>query len=731
VLDGCSRRYFDVRKKYLVIIFGLLLVPSTLATYQVTEITGDEEIAAGDTLNFQLNTSEEANYTADLIDSSGDVIFSDSDIPLRYNRTYGSNETFYVYGFNYTLSEDARVGEWSSSAFNGFSQVNETSFDVVADELRIIETESFPYFKNTDDQVFIETNITNAEEEADSVSITVSNTSVGQEEMQKVRETEAIETYRYNAGELDKGTYDYEIEMEGAQGTQETSSGYFEVYSGNRDADNANINIGIASLCGTSVTQFRPPGGGILPTARSGSFLMSFTNNASSFSNVTAELNVTFQNETEWRPEDGKEEIGPQINKTYEPINGTNLNPAESFSAARTFPETNQTGYYLGRLEINTECRITDGAAQDPIVYDTQTVNLTEYVNFRVLVAGGDTGGAGDPIEEPTPRDANQTGEESNQTIEGDNDNPGQTPVPEPEPVPEPVPDPIPALSLNIEAVNSSVSSPRGGFQEVQLRMENLANQTIENLTINPRTDNLPGDWGSQPASVAELEANETVNRSVFLNPSQNVEPGTYRVSIFGDNGDRLLDVERIDFTVFENITESSIRISEAPEVLRISSGSNQTVPLLIQNLGSETVENSTLTVQNLEDCGQASGSYTTDIEPNATQSISLNISSVQEVRECDATIIVSTPDGAYSFADMRVEVVPEEGVVPPELRFPVFATAWTLVLILYSVVMTRYNLKSLRLKVPYLMLIVGEAVIFLYIATEFYGIIPPELLPF
>jgi hypothetical protein len=79
----------------------------------------------------------------------------------------------------------------------------------------------------------------------------------------------------------------------------------------------------------------------------------------------------------------------------------------------------------------------------------------------------------------------------------------------------------------------------------------------------------------------------------------------------------------------------------------------------------------------------------------------------------------------------MRVEVVPEEGVVPPELRFPVFATAWTLVLILYSVVMTRYNLKSLRLKVPYLMLIVGEAVIFLYIATEFYGIIPPELLPF
>ncbi|MFT4868961.1 MAG: hypothetical protein ACI83Q_000577 [Colwellia polaris] len=719
-----------VRKKIALMALTALIIPSALASYQVTEVTGDEEIAAGDALNFKLNTTEEANYTADLIDSSGDVVFSNSELPFLKNQSV-QNETHYIYGFNYTLSEDARVGSWKSSAYNGFSQVSEYRFEVVAQELRIVETESFPFFKNTDDNVIIQTNVTNAEEEVDSISLTVSNTSIQDSEMQKVQSTDAIDTYQYNTGELGQGSYSYDVNLQGSEGTQKSVSKNFEVYSSNRDADHSDINVGIASLCGTSVTQFRPPGGGILPTGREGSFLLSFTNNASSTSNVTASLNVTFQNETEWSPEDGLEEIGNQTNKTYEAMNETDLTPASSFSAARTFPKTNQTGYYLGRLKVNTECRITDGAIQDPIVYGTQTANTTDYVNFRVLVAGGDTGGSGEPIEEPIPRDANQTGEESNETVEGDNDNPGQTPVPEPEPVPEPVPDPIPALSLNIEAVNSSVSTPRGGFQEVELRLENLANASIENLTISPQISNLPGDWASQQASVSELSPNETAKRSIFLNPSQNVRPGTYRVSIYGGNGERLLDVERIDFTVFENTTESSIRISEAPEVVRISSGESQTIPLLVENLGEEAVENSTLTVQNLEDCGEASGSYSTSIQPNSSESISLNITSVSELRECDATIIVSTPEGSYSFADMRVEVVPDEGFVPPELRFPIFATAWTVLLILYSVVMTRYNLNSLRLKIPYLVLIVVEAVIFLYIATEFYGIIPPELLPF
>ncbi len=724
-------------KKTFLLLIAVTILPLGLAEFSVYQSSGDEEIAAGDKVKFELNVSESNNYTLELLDNQDDLILSDEPMKLMdTNVNQSANQTnttdpYYLYRNNYSLSQDARVGEWQATVFDNVSELNSTTFQVIPDELRILSSEFKPFFKNTQDDLEAFSDITNPEESVQAFNLTIedlsNNTTSDNLPMNIAGESTSIKEYELNLGQLSAGEYGYEFNLLGENGTTNTETGSFEVYPKYRDADRADINVGIASLCGVAVPRFRTPGGGIHPSGREGSFLFSFLNNASSQANVTADLNVTFQNKTEWQPEDGPEAIGPSISKTYSTINQTDLLPSQSFSRAKTFPGTNRTGYYLARLNITAECSITDGAAQDPQIYGTETFDLTAFKNFRVLVAGGETGGSGDPVEEPTPRDANQTGEESNETIEGDNDNPGQTPVPEPLPEPEP----IPTLSLNIESYQGSVSAPRGGFSEVRLRLENLADQTVGNLTIEPETGNLPGTWDSQSASVTELEPNETLNRSVFLNPGEDVQPGTYRVSIFGDNGERLLDVERVDFEVFENITETGVRISEAPDVVRIESGESQTIPFLVENLGEETIENSTISVQNLEGCGQTLGNYSTTIEPNASQSLSLNIDAVSEVRDCNATVIVSTDQGSYSFADMRIEIVPDQGIVPPELRFPVFASAWTLLLILYSVAMTRFELDSLRLKVPYLALIIGETVIFLYIATEYYSIIPPEILPF
>ncbi len=728
-------------KKTFLLLIAVTILPLGLADFSVYQSSGGAEIAAGDKVTFELNVSEDNNYTLELLDSQDDLILSDEPMKMvETNVNQSANQTnttdpYYLYRNNYSLSQDARVGEWQATVFNDVAQVNTTSFQVIPDELRILNSQFQPFFKNTQDDVEAVSEITNPEESVQAFNLTIedlSNNTTSEDLPMKIAEqTTSIKEYELNLGRLSAGEYGYEFNLLGEDGTTDTETGSFEVYPKYRDADRAEIDVGIASLCGVAVNRFRTPGGGIHPTEKEGSFLFGFLNNASSQANVTADLNVTFQNETEWEPEDGREEIGPSINKTYSTINETDVLPSQSFSRVKTFPGTNRTGYYLARLNVTAECLITDGAAQDPQIYGTETFDLTAFKNFRVLVAGGETGGTGDPVEEPRPRDANQTGEESNETIEGDNDNPGQTPVPEPEPEPVPEPDPVPALSLNIESYQGTVSAPRGGFSEVRLRLENLANQTVGNLTIEPETENLPGTWDSQSASVTELEPNETLNRSVYLNPGEDVQPGTYRVSIFGDNSERLLDVERVDFEVFENITETGVRISEAPDVVRIESGESQTIPFLIENLGEDTIENSTISVQNLEGCGQTLGNYSATIEPNASQSLSLNIDAVSEVRDCNATVIVSTEQGSYSFADMRIEIVPDQGVVPPELRFPVFASAWTLLLILYSVAMTRFELDSLQLKVPYLALIIGEAVIFLYIATEYYSIIPPEILPF
>jgi hypothetical protein len=58
-------------------------------------------------------------------------------------------------------------------------------------------------------------------------------------------------------------------------------------------------------------------------------------------------------------------------------------------------------------------------------------------------------------------------------------------------------------------------------------------------------------------------------------------------------------------------------------------------------------------------------------------------------------------------------------------------AFAWTAILVLYAILTRRYELDSMLVKLPFLMLILGESVIVLYLAANYYGLIPQGLLPF
>ncbi|MFB6076663.1 MAG: hypothetical protein ABEK12_00855, partial [Candidatus Nanohaloarchaea archaeon] len=62
-------------------------------------------------------------------------------------------------------------------------------------------------------------------------------------------------------------------------------------------------------------------------------------------------------------------------------------------------------------------------------------------------------------------------------------------------------------------------------------------------------------------------------------------------------------------------------------------------------------------------------------------------------------------------------------GVVPPRFRFPLVAALWTVLLVLYAVVSRRFGLDSPLVKVPFLLIILGEVVILLYVVAEYYGI--------
>lgn len=696
--------------------------------------SADSEISPGDDIVIELNTSTKDNYTAELIDSEEDVVASGLEFDLLNDSgEVSENSSYFIYRQNYSLDDEAFVGEWTANAFNSFEQVAETQFSVVSDELRLLDHDTIPSFINEEDEAVVTAEVTNVEEDVDSLALSVENTSIQSKEMGLEASSDSTETYITEIAGLSEGKYSYSIDMQGSEGAETSSTGSFEVFPANRDADDSDVSVGIAGLCGVRTSEFRSPGGGLIALNGSGSFAINFLNNASTRADVNADLSVTYENETRWSPEDGSSELGEPMNMSYPEINKS-IDPGQiPNSSVRPFNKTGRLGYYTGLLDVDAECEVSDGVTGTI----TEYFNYTDYVNFRVATAGGGEGGDGEPVgDEAIPRDANQSGSESDQEVEGDNDNPGETEVevevPEPEPVPEPVPepDPIPQLSLNMEVLNTSISSPRGQYTEILLEVENLAGEDIQNVSIGPRSDLLPGQWDSQAATLGSIEGGEKVNRSVFLRPGTDVEPGMYSVSILANN-DRELDLERLEFEVEQEVFEPSISIAEAPESVEIGADSSSSIPFLVRNTGRSSINGTDIEIQNLEACGDVESSDIGEIGVNETRSLNLDVTAGSQLEECETTLIVSAEDGSRSFSRLDIEVVPEDGFVPPELRFPVFASAWTILLVAYSVVMTRFNLDSLQVRLPFLILIAGETAIFLYLSTEMYGLVPRFLLPF
>lgn len=734
-----------MKKALAVVLLVFMVSVGSSASFKV--LTNSSKVTADSNLTFRYNTTDQDDYTLSLTNSREELVLSNTQMNLveSYNVTNSENSTnttnstgeittYYIYEYDYQVPHRPEVGDWKIKVFDGFAMLNSSIFTVYPERLRIVEAKILPNFVTEEDSIKFKARITNVTEPVKTVETTVANTSIKNEELTLESTSSFYSIYTLENGALQQGKYNYTVKLEGETGS-DASKNSFTVYPGNMDADSSTIEASIASLCGVEVARFRPPGGGVISLNGTGSFLVDIRNNASARTNFTANLTVTYQNNSAWHPREGYDELGPELNMSYRPIeSNSSLLPGEVAGPyMRKFNDTDTLGWYTGHLHLSATCQITGGAMKDPQVYGTEHFELTDYANFKVLVGGGGSGDKGNPTgDQAVPRDANTTGAESDQKVKGNNNNPGKTqvPEPEPEPVPEPVPEPTPTVNVNLETWNYSASTDRGRYARIKLEVENIGENPITGLNISPRTGSLPGSWQVRSASVTNLSANSTVNRSVFIQPGEEVTPGTYRIPIYGLT-DRVVDLEKVRLKVNKDIFNSSVRIVESPHTIRIGSGESNAIPLLVRNVGKGPVTEADVRVQNVGSCGEVSVSGIKSIKVNESRSIGIRLNASSKLATCNTTVIVSTKDGSYSFSNIKVEVVPERGVVPPKFRFPLFATAWTILLVVYSIVMTRFDLESLTIRIPFVLLIAVEAAIFLYISANYYSIVPGFLLPF
>lgn len=352
------------------------------------------------------------------------------------------------------------------------------------------------------------------------------------------------------------------------------------------------------------------------------------------------------------------------------------------------------------------------------------------FGNFEIVDAIGDESGG-----------VNNTGNQStNQTIPGNDTNPGRTnvtvpePEPEPEPVPEPEPEPEPepVVRVDIESLNETYSTPQGSFVPADFEISNLGNVPLNDLQLNSLVQRIRGDWDVRNAQVENLSVNETVQRQVFIRPSEDTEPGSYVVPVAAqDDENSTLDLDYFTLNVKEADFVPRMEITESPQTVSLEAETSQQIPVLLENTGRVDLENISARVQNIEDCGTTSSGEIEELAVNGSQSLQLEFSASDSTGECETTLVVSSGGGAYTFSEIDVEITPEAGLIPEEQRVPVIALVWTSVLMLYAFFTREYDLESWTVKGPFIALVMGETMIILYLMANYYGLAVMSFLPF
>lgn len=307
--------------------------------------------------------------------------------------------------------------------------------------------------------------------------------------------------------------------------------------------------------------------------------------------------------------------------------------------------------------------------------------------------------------------------------VEGSSPEPGETPVPEP--------DPNPILSLEMRPLQTEYETPKNKFKEIEMEVENVGVDNISNLQIEPRFSE-DMNWSSQDAQIESLKTGEVTNISVFVKAGLEVSPSVYQIPVYssseeyGDIGNEFVNVE-----VTEEVSRSVLTIGEAPQSISFEQGKNYSLPILLENSGSEDLNNVEIELEGLEGCGEYSSEEVEEIVQGESEDVSINLTTANAIDECSGTIVASSDSGSYAFSEMEIDVVEDKGVLPKEFRVPIIASLWTTVLLAYTVVTQRRGMDSATVKIPMVILILGEVFILMYLSSAYYSFIPSEILPF
>ncbi len=533
-------------------------------------------------------------------------------------------------------------------------------------------------------------------------------------------------------------------------------------------SQDTDVNVSVSESCQVSLYDFEQPGIGtqdhkVIGTNGTGYFSGTLANQGNHDADVAFNLSVTsHENRTLDMPENDTEYVIPPDDN--QPANYSFDTELSTETSIETDEDGNETitgrfedfmlefwadypsGNYTGRADIDYNCGNESGTVKENRTFEVilvdgdgvipDDVGEDDDVDLDVDVdaeeeelndtAEIDTDANESDLEDDAELDADA--DETDDDAEprpGDSPDPGETEVPQPDPSPSPVP----MISVSMQPLNTTYEAPRGRFTEVGMEIENVGEEDIDGMNLEPRFDN--EDWESQDADIESLEVNESLEREVYVNPSEDVSPGMYQIPVYASIDEEDVAIEHINVDVTQDIFVGSLAIQESPRNLAFEMNQSRNIPILLENMGEEDLNDVTVELQNSEDCGEYEAETLETLSPEEQVSVDIGFDATDEVTECESTVIVSSEEGEFTFADLDIDVREEIGVVPEEFRVPIVASLWTVLLLIYALMTKKYGIHNMTVKVPLVLLVVGEAFIIIYLASAYYGAMPPGLLPF
>ncbi|WP_414836896.1 hypothetical protein [Candidatus Nanohalococcus occultus] len=730
-------------RKYLLLtaLIALITAGTAVQTYSFdtyndgvqTDVFEDSE-----NITFRLNVSDNQDYNITVLNPSGDSLAIDQ--PMEQV----SSGYYKIYEFNQVLN-DPEPGDWSfyvNMTISEEQKLASRAFHVASDTPGIYELERQEFVREGE-QGTVTAKITDTGDDLDSVEIQGPDQTYG---MSKVEDGSDFDTYRtqVNVDEVDENVFSLNAADSGGRNVQRQ----FSVYGYRNDEKSTSVDVSVNDSCLVVMENFYAPKNGTLFIGEVGYFTAELANKGSVSANVTVNgLNVTYEGDNRWEEGDP---IGPQI-QSFGSQNYTGVMEGEQAIYNRQFTNSTTAGWYTGRTSYSADCYFNG---------DEHSISAEKEVVFSVVNASGGVSRSGNESTNQTiasnastvsdkstnltypsnvsdvstedtnqtlEREANQTGE-TGQNVEGDNAQPGVTPEPEPEPEPEPTP----MLSLDMESVKSSYRTARGGTIRANISLTNEGNEPLSDLTVSPQIQKFREDWQASDAGVAGLDVNQTVYREIIVQPPVSTQPGLYVVPIIGSNPERELDLDYFTVEITEEVeNRSNMEIVEAPSSLNVRQNTSTSLPILIRNTGDTPLTNVTGSFQNLDQCGAARVGSIDRIPTNGSASLDVRFDAAETTQSCNTTLILSSEEGSFSFSRVNFTVRPEQGLLPEQYRVPFIATAWTLLLAAFAVMRSRYHPDSVVFKAPFVLIVAGEALIFLYLTADYYQLAQLSFLPF